>query len=202
MSVQTHVAGYNNQANQVRELTTVFLFDDYAIATGAVALTEAQLFVAGSNKPKEYQNFQLPSTLDKLIVVTHVGAIHNFQFTVADAALNLFEQQRFENDSMLHFSIQDKTYPEIPLSAILTHTLGMEGTALTKTQKLNQMFQLKDPIRIPPSGTAEFKFKPARSLTTVAAGATNPILPGRGFTNDRACRVKFFLFGYLDRPAS
>jgi hypothetical protein len=198
--MNNYTAPYDNQANQVREVTTVQLWDDYAVAP-ATALTEGQLFVT-STKPKEYQNFTLPSTLDRLLVITHIMAIHNFQFTVADAALNLWEQQRFENDSMIRFQIQDKLYPDIPLAFALQYTLGLEGTALTKTNKLNQMFQLKDPIKIPPAGTAEFKFIPARSLTTAAAGATNPILPGRSFTNDRAFRVKVVLYGYLDRPAS
>ena len=199
--MNTATAPYDNEANQVREVTTVVLFDDYAIAPATV-LTEASLFVSGSNKPKEYQNFQLPSTLDKLIVITHIGAQHNFLFTVSDAALNLWEQQRFESDSRLFYSIQDKAYPEIPLTFLLTHSLGMNGTGLTKTDKLNQLFQLKDPIKIPPAGTAEFIFKPARSLVAAASAVTNPILPGRGYTNDRAFRVKLHLYGYLDRPSS
>lgn len=198
--MNSYNAPYDNQANQIREVTTTFLYDDYAVAP-ATLLSEQALFVT-STKTVEYQNFQLPSQLDRLLVVTHIYATHNFQFTVGDASQNLWEQQRFETHSYLNYSIQDKKYPSIPLWSILTHTLGLEGTSLTKTPKLNQMFQLKDPIQIPPAGTASFAFTPAQGLTTLAAGVTNPTLPGRGFTTNRAYSMTLFLYGYLDRPAA
>src|ERR1041384_3115820 len=135
---------YNNPANEIRELTTVTYWDEVALGV-STTLTSALLF-QNSGKTQELQNLQLPSQLDRSIMVTHISCIHNFQFTVTNAAHAVTEQQRFENDSVLVYTLQDKNYPGIPLSFMNAYQTTPAGTGMGSTPYYGRFFPLKDPI--------------------------------------------------------
>lgn len=195
--------GQGNNPSGVRQRTEVLLYDTVAF-NGATQLTDQALFSGGS-KPLQYRNVTFPAPAGRLYKLTHIQALYNMQFAdPVSGDAGTVAQDYFEKFSYLEFSIEDRSYPLVPLTSILTSSLALTDATLSRDRHTARWFKLKYPIEVPEAGQIEFHLRVPQSLTTatITAGANASYLPGLGLTLDKGFFVKFHFRGELDRPGA
>lgn len=195
--------GFGNAPGNIRQTTEVLLYDTITFAS-ATALTDQPLFYGGS-KPEQYRNVVFPAPLGRLYRLTHIQALYHMEFADAVSGDNgTVAQEYFERFTYLEFQIEDRTYPKIPLSSILTASLNLTDATLTRDRHTSRWFKLRYPIEVPESGTINFYMRVPQTLTTatIASGANAALLPGLGLTDNKGFYTKFLFRGTLDRPGA
>jgi len=185
--------------------TTWLILRELFYKAGGAALAEKTLFSSADTGYTTLQRSGLLTDLanQKQFEIASIRVTHNFAFTIVDSVPQGALLHYFEEMSRLDVTILEKNYDGFPISLLVPHNRVWDGTNWSFIRKSEDYFIIPEVIYVPKGGNLSFKFVPAStSLTTFAAGVTNPKLYDLSLADNRAFSMFFQFLGRQQRSGA
>jgi hypothetical protein len=139
----------------------------------------------------------------RAVYIRAIQLNHNLAFAANESEPAGSQLEGFNRFSYIQFSILGKAEDRFSVEDLVPYSLiNLSGT-VTAVQKFAPIFTLPEPIEVPKGGDIVITFLPNSGYTTAASAATNPHLPGAGFTtSSRGFNVSLRYWGAQSRPTA
>lgn len=136
----------------------------------------------------------------RAVYIKAIQLNHNLAFAANESEPAGSQLEGFNRFSYVQFQILAKAEDRFSLEDLVPYQLINVAGTVTATQKYAPIFVLPEPIEVPKGGDITISLLPNSGYTTAASAATNPHLPGAGFTtSDRGFNVTLRYWGAQSR---